>query len=115
MVCLLGLDLQPKAGTCLLILAALQLGNDSFQSMLLNSLEKRNAGSFNVIGKTNPSCVVGNHLAQDGFSLDQRKLHHVETVRVQKIEGIEIDGYVFICCRDVFRSREMNTWLQQFK
>src|SRR5262252_2506523 len=73
MIRLLSLDLDPVAGTRLLIRAFPMLRDNPFKSHLRNRVEEIFSSSLNVIVVANPTAIVGDQLSQNRLPLLQWK------------------------------------------
>src|SRR5690242_1150094 len=83
--------------------------------MLFNRIEELRSRSFNMVGKTDPSCVINDDFPEDRLPLNERKFHEGVAVDMHQIERIEIDRNLFIGGSDVFRARKVNARLKEIE
>src|SRR5438105_3769752 len=113
MIGLLRLDLQPVFGASLLVLACLMFGDDTFEAALPDGLKKFDTAAFNMIREANPSVIAGNQFVQHRLSLFEGKFHHVVSVKVEKIECVEVNRDLPVGLGDVLCSRQVDSRLNQ--
>src|SRR5688572_11700824 len=108
---MLRLDLQPVPRPCLLVRAFAMLRDDAFETARGNRFKEIRPSLFDMIVESNPAAIGCNQLPQHGFALLEWKARQVESVEIEQIKRIEIDGDALVGLGNVTRSREMDAGL----